>query len=169
MKVAAGLVVGIAYQLKNEDGVVLEEYSIDQPQHYLHGHDGIIPALETALDGRGVGEQIEVTVAPSDGYGEYSEELVQRVPKDVFNGEELEVGMRFMVDTDQGQIPVEITAVEDDHVVVDGNDMLAGQVLHFQIQIVDIRAATDEELTHGHVHGTDGHDHEHVHDEHCNH
>ena len=97
-------------------------------------------------------------------FGQYDENLVQRVPKDVFMGvDELQVGMRFLAETDQGPVPVEITEVEDDHVVVDGNHMLAGQNLKFNVEVVAIREATAEELEHGHVHGAHGHDHDHDH------
>ncbi|KLU18156.1 peptidylprolyl isomerase, partial [Proteus mirabilis] len=106
------------------------------------------------LTGREVGEKFDVEVASDDAYGQYDENLVQRVPKDVFVGvDELEVGMRFLADTDQGPVPVEITGIEGDEVIVDGNHMLAGQNLKFHVEIVAIREATEEELAHGHVHG----------------
>jgi len=146
MKVAKDLVVSLAYQVRTEDGVLVDESPVSAPLDYLHGHGSLISGLETALDGN----------------------LVQRVPKDVFMGvDELQVGMRFLAETDQGPVPVEITAVEDDHVVVDGNHMLAGQNLKFNVEVVAIREATEEELAHGHVHGAHDHHHDHDHDGCC--
>ncbi|EKN4697834.1 peptidylprolyl isomerase [Yersinia ruckeri] len=160
MKVAKDLVVSLAYQVRTEDGVLVDESPVSAPLDYLHGHGSLISGLENALEGHEAGDRFDVRVSADDGYGSYDENLVQRVPKDVFMGvDELEVGMRFLADTDQGPVPVEITAVEDEHVVVDGNHMLAGQDLNFHVEVVAIREATAEELQHGHVHGEHDHDH----------
>ncbi|ANI30425.1 peptidylprolyl isomerase [Yersinia entomophaga] len=162
MKVAKDLVVSLAYQVRTEDGVLVDESPVSAPLDYLHGHGSLISGLEKALEGHEAGDRFDVRVSADDGYGNYDENLVQRVPKDVFMGvDELEVGMRFLADTDQGPVPVEITAVEDEHVVVDGNHMLAGQDLNFNVEVVAIREATAEELQHGHVHGEHDHHHEH--------
>ncbi|EOX7620784.1 TPA: peptidylprolyl isomerase [Proteus mirabilis] len=160
MKVANDLVVSLAYQVRTEDGVLVDESPVSAPLDYLHGRGSLISGLENALTGREVGEKFDVEVASDDAYGQYDENLVQRVPKDVFVGvDELEVGMRFLADTDQGPVPVEITGIEGDEVIVDGNHMLAGQNLKFHVEIVAIREATEEELAHGHVHGEDeGHE-----------
>lgn len=166
MKVTKDLVIGIAYQVRTEDGVLVDESPVSAPLDYLHGHNTLISALEKALEGHSVGDKLDVFVAADDAYGEYDDALVQRVPKDVFMGvDDLQVGMRFMAESEHGPVPVEITAVEDDHVVVDGNHMLAGQNLNFNVEIVAIREATPEELAHGHVHGE--HDHHHDHDGCC--
>ncbi len=158
MKVTKDMVVSLAYQLRTDDGVLVDESPVSAPLSYLHGHNGLITGLENALEGRSVGEKFDIKIEPIEGYGDFDDNLVQRVPKDVFMGvDELEVGMRFLADTDQGQLPVEITAVEDDHVVVDGNHLLAGQNLNFNVEVIDIREATEEELAHGHIHG----EHEH--------
>jgi FKBP-type peptidyl-prolyl cis-trans isomerase SlyD len=157
MKVAKDLVVSLAYQVRTEDGVLVDESPVSAPLDYLHGHGSLISGLENALDGHEVGDKFDVAVGANDAYGQYDENLVQRVPKDVFMGvDELQVGMRFLAETDQGPVPVEITEVEDDHVVVDGNHMLAGQNLKFNVEVVAIREATAEELEHGHVHGAHG-------------
>ena len=162
MKVAKDLVVSLAYQVRTEDGVLVDESPVSAPLDYLHGHGSLIAGLEKALEGHEAGDRFDVNVGANDAYGNYDENLVQRVPKDVFMGvDELEVGMRFLADTDQGPVPVEITAVEDEHVVVDGNHMLAGQDLNFHVDVVAIREATEEELQHGHVHGEHDHHHEH--------
>ena len=153
MKVANDLVVSLAYQVRTEDGVLVDESPVSAPLDYLHGRGSLISGLENALTGREVGEKFDVEVASDDAYGQYDENLVQRVPKDVFVGvDELEVGMRFLADTDQGPVPVEITGIEGDEVIVDGNHMLAGQNLKFHVEIVAIREATEEELAHGHDH-----------------
>ncbi|WP_350306036.1 peptidylprolyl isomerase [Photorhabdus viridis] len=160
MKVAKDLVVSLAYQVRTEDGVLVDESPVSAPLDYLHGRGSLISGLEKALEGREAGENFDVSVQADDAYGQYDDNLVQRVPKDVFVGvDELEVGMRFLADTDMGPVPVEITEVEDEHVVVDGNHMLAGQNLKFNVEVIAIREATEEELAHGHVHGAHGHEH----------
>ncbi|MDR0806450.1 MAG: peptidylprolyl isomerase [Enterobacteriaceae bacterium] len=166
MKVAKDLVVSLAYQVRTEDGVLVDESPVSAPLDYLHGHGSLIAGLEKALENHSVGDRFDVFVPADDAYGSYDEALVQRVPKDVFMGvDELQVGMRFLADTDQGPVPVEITEVGDDDVVVDGNHMLAGQNLNFNVEVVAIREATEEELEHGHVHGE--HDHHHGEDGCC--
>ncbi|MBD2821185.1 peptidylprolyl isomerase [Xenorhabdus sp. 42] len=163
MKVAKDLVVSLAYQVRTEDGVLVDESPVSTPLDYLHGRGSLISGLEKALEGREAGERFDVSVEANDAYGQYDDNLVQRAPKEVFVGvDDIEVGMRFLADTDQGPIPVEITAIEGDEVVVDANHMLAGQNLKFNVEIVAIREATEEELAHGHVHGQGGcGDHEH--------
>ena len=165
MKVAKDLVVSLAYQVRTEDGVLVDESPANAPLDYLHGRGALISGLESALDGRVAGDVFDVDVGANDAYGQYDENLVQRVPKDVFVGvDELEVGMRFLADTDMGPVPVEITGIEGDEVIVDGNHMLAGQNLKFHVEVIGVREATAEELEHGHVHGEEGgccggHDH----------
>lgn len=167
MKIEKNVVVSLAYQVKTEEGVVVDESTVEAPLDYLHGHDNLIVGLEKALEGKVAGDKFSITVAPEEAYGEHMDEMIQRVPADVFQGvEQIEVGMRFLADTDQGPIPVEVTEVDGDEVVVDGNHMLAGQTLGFEVEVVAVRAATEEEATHGHVHqeGGCGHDHGHDHD-----
>ncbi|MGL4858407.1 MAG: peptidylprolyl isomerase [Enterobacteriaceae bacterium] len=160
MKVAKDMVVGLAYQLRNDDGILVDQSTAESPLLYLHGHEGLINALEQALEGRAVGESFDIAIAAAEGYGEYDDNLVQRVPKEVFTGvDTLEVGMRFLAETDQGPVPVEITEVGEEDVVVDGNHMLAGQNLNFHVEVISLRAATEEELQHGHIHGDDTHEH----------
>ncbi len=163
MKVAKDLVVSLAYQVRTEDGVLVDESPANAPLDYLHGHGSLISGLEKALENHEAGDKFDVNIPANDAYGQYDDNLVQRVPKDVFVGvDELQVGMRFLAETDQGPVPVEITEVGDDHVVVDGNHMLAGQNLSFNVEVIAIREATEEELAHGHVHGANGHDHDHA-------
>ncbi|MDG6897609.1 peptidylprolyl isomerase [Actinobacillus delphinicola] len=160
MKVTKDKVVSIAYQLRNQDGVLIDEAPTNQPLTYLQGHNNLIIGLENALEGKDVGEKFEVRVKPEEGYGEYSDMMVQRVPKAAFEGavEELKPGMRFIAETDRGPLPVVITAVEGDEVVVDGNHMLAGQELLFNVEVVEVRDATLEELAHGHIHAAPAQD-----------
>lgn len=169
MKVAKDLVVSLAYQVRTEDGVLVDEAPVTAPLEYLHGHGSLISGLEKALENRQAGNKFDVNIPANDAYGQYDENLVQRVSKDVFVGvDELQPGMRFLAETDQGPVPVEITEVGEEDVVVDGNHMLAGQNLSFNVEIVALREATSEELEHGHVHGADGHHHDHDHqDEGC--
>jgi FKBP-type peptidyl-prolyl cis-trans isomerase SlyD len=157
MKIEKDVVVSLAYEVKTEDGVVMDSATLEAPLDYLQGHDNLIPGLEKAMVGHVVGDKFTITVSPEDAYGEHMDDLVQRVPADVFQGvDEITVGMRFLADTDQGQIPVEITAVDGDHVVVDGNHMLAGQTLTFDVEVVAVREATDTEKEHGHLHEEGG-------------
>lgn len=162
MKIEKNVVVSLAYQVKVEGGAVVDQSTVEAPLDYLHGHNNLITGLENELLGKVAGDKFTATIAPEDAYGEHSDDLVQRVPADVFHGvEQIEVGMRFLADTDQGQIPVEITEVDGDEVVVDGNHMLAGQILTFDVEVVAVREATEEEVAHGHVHQAGGHHHEH--------
>lgn len=167
MKVEKNKVVSIAYQVRTaEDGVLVDEAVIEAPLSYLQGADNLITGLEKALEGKAIGDVLDVEVSAAEAYGDFNDALVQNVPKEVFAGtDELEVGMRFLADTDQGSVPVIITAIDGDTVTVDGNHTLAGQDLKFHVEIVDIRDATEEELKHGHVHGAGGHHHHHEHEE----
>lgn len=160
MKIENNKVVSLAYKLKLEDGVVLEETTAQAPMAYLHGHNNLITGLEKELEGKEPGAAFTAVIAPEEAYGQYNDELVQRVPGNLFQGvDTLEVGMRFIANTDQGEMPVEITEVDGDHVVVDANHMLAGQTLTFDVEVVEIREATAEEIEHGHVHQAGAHEH----------
>lgn len=153
MEIANQMVVSIHYTLKNDDGEVLDTSEGQEPLNYLHGASNIIPGLENALVGKGIGDQLDVVVSPEEGYGEIIDELVQTVPRDSFQGvDSIEVGMRFQAETEGGPVSVVVTAVEDDVVVVDRNHPLAGQQLHFDVTIAAVREASEEEISHGHVH-----------------
>lgn len=153
MQIAEGTVVSMDYALKDDDGTVLDQSQPDQPLVYLHGHRNIIPGLEAAIEGKATGESVEVRVDPANGYGEPNPALEQVVPRDRFQGvESLEVGMQFQANTEQGPISVRVTKVDDDDVTVDGNHPLAGKHLNFNVTILDVRAGTEEEIEHGHIH-----------------
>lgn len=152
-------VVSFHYTLTDEQGNVIDK-SEGQPLVYLHGHHNIIPGLENALVGNTVGDKLTVNVAPADGYGEYQPELVQEVPRQMFQGvDNIEAGMQFQAQTDDGVQVVIVKDVTADAVIVDANHPLAGQALTFDVEIVEIRAASSEELAHGHAHGVGGHHH----------
>jgi FKBP-type peptidyl-prolyl cis-trans isomerase SlyD len=155
MKITHDLVASIHYTLKNDAGEVLDS-SIDQePLNYLHGAENIVAGLEKALEGKVAGDNVSVSVAPQDGYGEYDENLIQELSKDMFAGvDNIEVGMEFHAQTEHGMQVIEVTKVDGDTITVDGNHPMAGQTLHFDVEIIEVRAATADELTHGHVHGT---------------
>ena len=153
MQIAEGIVVAMDYALKDDAGTIIDQSQPGQPLTYLHGHNNIIPGLESALVGKTVGEDVEVRVSPEEGYGEMNPALEQEVPRDRFQGvEQLEVGMQFQASTDQGPVSVRVVKVEEDSVTVDGNHPLAGKHLNFSVTVQEVRAATDEELAHGHIH-----------------
>ena len=149
----------IEYTLTDETGETLDA-SNGNPLAYLHGHGNLIPGLEKELAGKTVGDKFTTTVPAAEGYGERVDALVQTVPNTMFQGvEELEIGMRFEAQSEQGMHSVEITAVDGDQVTVDGNHPLAGIALTFDIEVIGVRAATDEEIEHKHAHGDGGHHH----------
>lgn len=152
--------VSIHYRLTDEQGNQLDA-STQEPLVYLHGHHNIIPGLEKALEGKTIGDELTVTVAPAEAYGEYYQEAVQDIPREYFQGvDTIEVGMQFQSQTENGQpMLVQVIAVDDKTVRVDANHPLAGKSLTFEVKIVDIRAATEEEIAHGHIHGVGGHHH----------
>ena len=160
MQIAERTVASFHYTLTNDAGDVLDSSQGREPLAYLHDAGTIVPGLEREMSGHVVGDKFNVDVAAEDGYGEYIEELVQVVPRESFAGvEDLAVGMQFQAQTGQGAIAVVVTEIEGDEVTVDGNHPLAGETLHFAVEITEVRAATDEELQHGHVHGAGGHHH----------
>ena len=153
MQIAEGTVVAMDYALKDDEGTLLDQSQPGQPLAYLHWYKNIIPGLEAALVGKAVGDTVEVRVAPEDGYGVPNPALEQVVPRDRFQGvESLEVGMQFQASTDQGPVSVRVVKVEEDNVTVDGNHPLAGKHLNFDVTVQEVRAATEEEIAHCHIH-----------------
>lgn len=160
MQIAKNRVVAIDYTLTDDDGEVLDSSEGREPLSYLHGADGIIPGLERELDGKLAGDQLQVSVTPTDAYGERNEALQQKVPRDEFEGvENLELGMQFRVDSNDGPMMITIVEIAKDVVTIDGNHPLAGVNLNFAVTVREVRDATEEELTHGHAHGPEGHSH----------
>ncbi len=148
------------YTVKNSDGDVIDSSEGRDPLLYMQGHRNIIPGLENALEGKAIGDKVEATIAPAEAYGEVIEELIQDVPRSAFEGvDKLEVGMNFQAQSEQGPVNVVIKEVSEEKVTVDGNHPLAGQTLNFNVEVVEVRDATEEELSHGHAHGAGGHQH----------
>ncbi|WP_020396751.1 FKBP-type peptidyl-prolyl cis-trans isomerase [Thiolinea disciformis] len=162
MNIAPNTVVSCRYILTNPQGQVLDQSDAQHPFVYLHGANNIIPGLEQALEGRQVGDRIQVTIPPQDAYGLRDESLTQVVPRSMFgNADPSQVvpGAQFHAQTNSGVETIVITAVDGDQITIDGNHPLAGETLNFDVTITDIRAATSEELSHGHAHGPGGHHH----------
>lgn len=160
MQIDSNSVVTLHYTLKDNDGAVIDQ-SEDGSFLYLHGAMNIIPGLENALTGKAAGDEFSVTIAPEEGYGAKDPERIQEVPKEMFEGnDEIQVGVQFHAQGPDGQaVVVTVIEVKDDVVVIDGNHALAGVDLNFDVKIVEVRAASEEEISHGHVHGPHGHDH----------
>lgn len=160
MQIAQDSVALIDYTLTNDAGDVIDSSKGGEPMAYLHGHSNIIPGLEKALAGKVVGDSLKVSVEPAEGYGELNPALLETVPRNVFQGvDNIEVGMQFQAQTAQGVQVITVKAVDGEDITVDGNHPLAGQTLHFDVAVTEVRAASAEELEHGHVHGTGGHHH----------
>lgn len=160
MQVARDTVVVIHYTLTNDAGEVLDSSAGGAPLAYLQGDGTVIPGLEEALLGRTAGDKLKVSVPAEKAYGTHDTRLVQHVPKRSFQGVgAIKPGMRFTAQTEHGPRQVLVTRVSGDMVTVDGNHPLAGQALNFDVEITEVRAASADELVHGHVHGPDGHHH----------
>ena len=161
MAIGTDSVVSIHYTLKDDTGTVIDRSEAGEPLAYLHGHGNLIPGLEKELTGKNSGDELSVTVPPAEGYGEYDNALVESVPRRALRGiKDVKVGMQLHAQSEQGTHAVTVTKILGDMVTLDGNHPLAGKSLHFEVRIEDVRAATEEELSHGHVHGPHGH-HEH--------
>jgi FKBP-type peptidyl-prolyl cis-trans isomerase SlyD len=160
MQIAERTVASFNYTLTNDAGDVLDSSEGRAPLAYLHGAGNIVPGLEKEMTGHQAGDKFNVVVPPEEGYGLPNPMLIQVVPKEAFQGvDKLDVGMEFQAQTAQGPLGVVITKIDNDEVTVDGNHPLAGQTLHFAIEVTDVRDASLEELAHGHVHGAGGHHH----------
>jgi len=154
-KVEVDTVVSIHYSLSLDSGQKVDSSSGGEPLDYLHGHGNIVPGLEVELTGRTIGESVKTRVAPENGYGERDPARIQTVPRSVFPDDlEMAEGMRLNAQDDKGvPIQMQVTAIQEDEVTVDLNHPLAGEGLNFEVEVVQVRAATQEELAHGHVHG----------------
>jgi FKBP-type peptidyl-prolyl cis-trans isomerase SlyD len=161
MTITQNSAVSFHYTLTDDQGQQIDSSAGQDPLAYLHGAGNIIPGLENALEGKSVGDQLNVEVSAEEGYGPVQQELIQEVPREAFQGvDTIEVGMQFEAQTGQGgAVPVTVTAVTDETVTVDGNHPLAGKTLNFDVTIADVREASEEELAHGHIHGPGGHHH----------
>lgn len=163
LTVDTDMVVTVDYVLTLDSGEVVEDTHQGMPMRFLAGHDEILPALEDALFGLAAGDETAVALAPEDAYGEYDPEAFEEAPVDAFpTTEPVEPGMPIGVEDEAGEMyQAFVSEVRPDIIVLDFNHPLAGETLHFQIKVIDLRPATAEELAHGHVHAGDGHEHHH--------
>jgi len=160
MQVQNNSVVSIHYTLTTAKGSVVDSSVDHDPLAYIQGKGHIVPGLEQAMEGKSVGDKFKVSVSPEEGYGLRDENLIDRIPKEAFQGvPQVEAGMEFYADGPNGPVMITVTGVDGDMVLVDGNHPLAGEVLNFEIEVMDVREATAEETEHGHVHGEGDHEH----------
>jgi len=155
MQVADNMAVSIHYTLTNDEGEVIDSSDGNEPLMYLHGSGNIISGLEKALHGKAVGEKFNVRIDAEDAYGEFMDDRVQVISRDMFEGvDDIEVGMQFHADVSSGPGVITVVSIDGDDITVDGNHPLAGVPLTFAVEIIEIRPASREEIAHGHIHGT---------------
>ncbi len=160
MQIGSNKVVTIDYTLTDNEGTVIGTSKSEEPMSYIQGIGKLIPGLESALEGKSTGDTLLVSVAPEEGYGLRNDSLVQAVPRQAFQGiDTIEPGMQFQAQGGAGPMLVTVVEVGDTEVKIDGNHPLAGKSLIFSGVVTGVRAASAEELTHGHVHGEGGHHH----------
>jgi FKBP-type peptidyl-prolyl cis-trans isomerase SlyD len=161
MNIGPNTVVSFDYTLRDEEGEILDSSKDGTPLTYMHGQGQLIPGVEKALLGKTVGDELRFIVAPEEGYGEYDPDAVQTVSRSAFPPDAvLEEGQEFFVEDQEGNTrAVSVLAIEGDEVSLDFNHPLAGEDLDFEVKITEVRAATDEEIAHGHAHGPEGHHH----------
>jgi FKBP-type peptidyl-prolyl cis-trans isomerase SlyD len=163
MKIAENKAVSIEFTLKDDKGEVIETSVGKDPLWYLAGVGVLVPGLEKALEGKDVGETVDVTLAPADAYGERDDKEIRKVPLRKIKAPRVQAGGRYQMQADDGLRVVVVKSVSGDYALVDGNHPLAGQTLHFICKVLEVRDATDEEREHGHIHGPAGHGHGHHH------
>jgi FKBP-type peptidyl-prolyl cis-trans isomerase SlyD len=152
MEITEARVASIHYTLTDDGGEVIDKSPESQPLRYLHGAGNIVPGLEKALAGKQAGDSLRVDVDPEEGYGPRNERLVQVVPRDVFEGvDKVEPGMQFQAQSQHGPLLVTVVEVGDAQVKIDGNHPLAGRTLHFDVEVADVRDASEEEKQIGRV------------------
>ena len=164
MKISASKVASLGYTLKNDNGDVLDTADKSDPFLYLHGAGGIIKGLEKALDDKEVSDSFHVIIPPEDAYGMKDDKLVESVQRSMFEGideKELVAGAQFHAQTAHGTQVITIASIDGDTVNIDANHPLAGETLHFDVEVLDIRDATEEEIAHGHPHAAGGCGHDH--------
>lgn len=160
MKAEKDKVVTFHYHLSDDAGAALDSSRASDPLTILFGHGAIIPGLEQAMGGHEAGDRFNVSVPPEQGYGLRREDAIQRVPKKYFrDGDRLQPGMTTVISSKEGQRPVTVVKVGSSVIDIDLNHPMAGKALHFDIEIVDVRDASKEEIAHGHAHGPEGHHH----------
>ncbi len=146
MKISSGSVVSIHYTLTDDQGQVVDTSQGQDPLQYEHGSGNIIPGLEKALDGHASGDNVQVTVEPEEAYGQRNEEMIQSVSMETFaNVDKVETGMQFRVETEKGPMVVQVKDVQDETVVLDFNHPLAGERLHFDVEVMDVNESDGED------------------------
>ncbi len=166
MQISLDKVVSFHYRLGEQDGAAIEDSYSGDPTLYLHGHDNLLSAMEAAFEGRQAGDTFTLDLSPEQAYGERREGAVQRIPiKHLLDYDKiknkLKPGMKVAVNTAHGPWEAEVLKVGKFNVDIDSNHPLAGKHLRFELEVVAVRDATDEELAHGHAHGAGGHHHDH--------
>ena len=161
MEISDKNVVSIHFSLTNDEGEVIDSSEGNDPLVYMHGTNSLIAGLERELSGKTAGDKIQVSIQPEDAYGQINPDLIQVVPRSAFQGvDEIKPGMQFEAKNPEGHSQlIIIEDVTDTEVKVNGNHPLAGQVLHFDVTVEEVREATEEELNHGHAHFPGQHDH----------
>lgn len=154
-------VIAFNYVLKNSQGEVLDASDANQPMPFLEGRNQIIPALEAVIVKMNEGDKQQVTLLAKDAYGDFSPTMIMEVPKEELAHLKLDLGAHLQLQLESQVKVVKVTKISDTHVTLDGNHPLAGVDLVFDIEIMLIRQATADELTHGHAHGLHGHAHHH--------
>jgi FKBP-type peptidyl-prolyl cis-trans isomerase SlyD len=152
LKVAPDHIVAIDYTLRLEDGQVADYSEGEEPLVYLHGHGQMIPGLERALEGKVAGDSDRVRIPPEEAYGPHDPSKIFKEAPDRF-GFPVEVGMVLQGQMGGGHsFPLRVLAVESDGVTLDPNHPLAGKTLDFEVTVMAVRPATQDELRHGHSH-----------------
>ncbi len=152
MEIAAARVASIHYTLTADDGRIIDQSPESRPLRYFHGAGNIIPGLEKALVGKQAGDTLQVDVPPEEAYGVRNEGMVQTLPREAFQGvDKVEPGMQFQASSERGPLLVTVVEVAGDTVRIDGNHPLAGQTLHFDVSVLDVRDATEAEKQSGRV------------------
>lgn len=156
MLITKETVASIHYTLTDNEGNILDSSAGREPLQYLHGAGNLIMGMEEGLEGKTKGDKLKLKISPAKGYGEKDDSLIQKVPRSAFGTQKVEKGMQFQ--TNNGQV-VTVTHVGLESITVDANHPLAGVELNFDVEVLSVRTATSDEVSHGHVHGPGGHHH----------
>lgn len=156
MQITKNTVAAIHYTLRDNEGNVIDTSSGREPLNYLHGAGNLIAGMEEGLEGKSKGDKFQLKIEPAKGYGEKDPAMIQQVPRSAFGDQDVRPGMKFS--TNHGNV-VTVTHVGLENVTVDANHELAGVELNFDVEVMEVRNATNEEISHGHVHGPGGHHH----------
>lgn len=156
MQITKNTVAAIHYTLRDNEGNVIDTSSGREPLNYLHGAGNLIAGMEEGLEGKSKGDKFQLKIEPAKGYGEKDPAMIQQVPRSAFGDQDVRPGMKFS--TNHGNV-VTVTDVGLENVTVDANHELAGVELNFDVEVMEVRSATNEEISHGHVHGPGGHQH----------